>query len=289
MKMNRDRLYSLPRRWKRSSLSTATVGISSGEKPSRSAACIHYTLDFFSSPAVALLPGTVSLLLLEFVSHGRAGHCPSSPASRQRSACLRFLSIAVLIKDCSGQKTIYPSSNDCHTGQICGILILLHVATPHLHGQLYADARKYLNISYSQDTTTTSSARRVILRSLWANADALLHQQDSEKNTILCLLASVKNTATNYLNQSLAEDIELQLSAIRMGRLYWERFPFITDWCNQQGKTATHIAALHGRDEFVRVHALHYPKQSNLCPVQFLCEIGADIDLSDTLGNCPLH
>lgn len=76
-----------------------------------------------------------------------------------------------------------------------------------------------------------------------------------------------------------------------MARLYWERFPFITDWSNNQGKTALHIAALHGRDEFVQVYVAAYrPSIPGLTPfIQMLCEIGADIDLSDLVGNTPLH
>jgi hypothetical protein len=40
---------------------------------------------------------------------------------------------------------------------------------------------------------------------------------------------------------------------MRMARQYWERFPFITDWSNLQGRTALHVAALKGSEDFVRV------------------------------------
>ena len=50
-----------------------------------------------------------------------------------------------------------------------------------------------------------------------------------------------------------ADDTDIQGAAMRMARRYLDRFPFITDWCNSQGKTALHIAALRGSDEFVRV------------------------------------
>ena len=38
-----------------------------------------------------------------------------------------------------------------------------------------------------------------------------------------------------------------------MTRLYCERYYWITDWTNIQGKTPLHIAALRGNDELVRV------------------------------------
>jgi uncharacterized protein len=105
------------------------------------------------------------------------------------------------------------------------------------------------------------------------------------------LLAALKASTLAAPTHLASDDAELQRSAIRMARLYWERFPFITDWSNQQGKTALHIAALHGRDEFVQV------RRSHICSVdtgphaliQMLCDIEADIDLSDLLGNAPLH
>lgn len=97
--------------------------------------------------------------------------------------------------------------------------------------------------------------------------------KDAEKNTILCLLAGFKSTAVSNLNQLAPDNADAQGTAMRMARLYWDRFPFITDWCNAQGKTALHIAALRGSDEFVRM----------------LCDLGADIDLSDLQGNTPLH
>lgn len=84
--------------------------------------------------------------------------------------------------------------------------------------------------------------------------------KDSEKNTILCLLADVSSpTAAS--------------AQMRMARLYFDRFPFTIDWSNMHGKTAMHNAALRGSDDFVRM----------------LCDLGADIDLPDLQGNSPLH
>lgn len=42
---------------------------------------------------------------------------------------------------------------------------------------------------------------------------------------------------------------------LRMARLYYDRYPWILDWSNAQGKTALHIAALKGNEELVRVRS----------------------------------
>lgn len=49
--------------------------------------------------------------------------------------------------------------------------------------------------------------------------------------------------------------------------------PDIIDWSNSGGKTALHIACQSGNAELVRT----------------LCELGADLDLTDVQGNTPLH
>jgi len=59
----------------------------------------------------------------------------------------------------------------------------------------------------------------------------------------------------------------------RMAQTYCERYPFMLEWSNVQGKTALHAAALKGNEGLVRM----------------LCEMGADYDLPDNLGNTPLH
>jgi len=46
---------------------------------------------------------------------------------------------------------------------------------------------------------------------------------------------------------------DLMGAALRMARLYYDRFPWILDWSNSQGKTALHMAALKGNEELVRV------------------------------------
>lgn len=42
-------------------------------------------------------------------------------------------------------------------------------------------------------------------------------------------------------------------AALRMARLYYDRYFWIMDWSNVYGKTALHIAALKGNEELVRV------------------------------------
>lgn len=77
--------------------------------------------------------------------------------------------------------------------------------------------------------------------------------QDAENNTILILLAGVRGGSLSSMGRPSSDDTELQGAAMRMARLYWERFPFITDWANQQGKTPLHVASLRGSEDFVRV------------------------------------
>ncbi|KAG1752664.1 ankyrin repeat-containing domain protein [Suillus paluster] len=96
--------------------------------------------------------------------------------------------------------------------------------------------------------------------------------RDSENNTILMLLADFKPPPPNPYAPGPSQ-VDLMGAALRMARLYYERYPWILDWSNIQGKTALHMAALKGNEELVRM----------------LCDLGADFDLSDNKGNTPLH
>ncbi|TFK75786.1 ankyrin [Pluteus cervinus] len=95
--------------------------------------------------------------------------------------------------------------------------------------------------------------------------------KDSENNTILMLLADLKPPAIDpYANQPPNDIMD---AALRMARLYYDRYCYILDWSNLQGKTALHLAALKGNEELVRM----------------FCDLGADFDLADNQGNTPLH
>ncbi|KAG2154915.1 ankyrin repeat-containing domain protein [Suillus bovinus] len=96
--------------------------------------------------------------------------------------------------------------------------------------------------------------------------------RESENNTILMLLADFKSPPSNPYAPGPSQ-VDLMGAALRMARLYYERYPWILDWSNIQGKTALHMAALKGNEELVRM----------------LCDLGADFDLSDNKGNTPLH
>ncbi|KAF4602092.1 hypothetical protein EYR40_005294 [Pleurotus pulmonarius] len=97
--------------------------------------------------------------------------------------------------------------------------------------------------------------------------------RDSENNTILMLLADYQPPVQNpYMSRS-ANSEDLIGAALRMARLYYDRYPNILDWSNVSGRTALHIAALKGHEEMVRM----------------FCDLGADFDLSDNSGNTPLH
>ncbi|KAI0307303.1 ankyrin repeat-containing domain protein [Multifurca ochricompacta] len=94
--------------------------------------------------------------------------------------------------------------------------------------------------------------------------------RDSENSTILILLADTKPPLANPYGSS---DPDFMGAALRMARMYYDRYPFILDWSDSSGKTALHAAALKGNEELVRM----------------LCDLGADFDLSDNQGNTPLH
>ncbi|KAJ6628756.1 ankyrin repeat-containing domain protein [Mycena sp. CBHHK59/15] len=96
--------------------------------------------------------------------------------------------------------------------------------------------------------------------------------KDSENNTILMLLAD-HTPATSPTSRPSNSTVDVMGAALRMARLYYDRYPDILDWSNVHGKTALHIAALKGHEELVRM----------------LCDFGADVDLSDNKGNTPLH
>lgn len=82
-------------------------------------------------------------------------------------------------------------------------------------------------------------------------------------------------------------------SALRMARIYHERYPFILEWSNAKGRTALHVAALKGNEELVRVRIMFILLRMSginmmIC-AQMLCDLGADLDLPDEEGNTPLH
>ena len=54
-------------------------------------------------------------------------------------------------------------------------------------------------------------------------------------------------------------DPDFMGAALRMAKLYYDRFPFILDWSDSSGKTALHVAALKGNEELcrVRLSSLH--------------------------------
>lgn len=77
--------------------------------------------------------------------------------------------------------------------------------------------------------------------------------QDADNNTILILLAGLPPPHLNPNHRPCPGDTLSGGSALRMARTYYERFPFLIDWSNVEGKTALHVAALKGNEEFVRV------------------------------------
>ncbi|THV08419.1 ankyrin [Dendrothele bispora CBS 962.96] len=94
--------------------------------------------------------------------------------------------------------------------------------------------------------------------------------KDSENNTILMLLADQTAAGANPYSST---NVDSKGAALRMARLYFDRYPDTLDWPNSHGKTPLHIAAQKGNEELVRM----------------LCDLGADCNLADNEGNTPLH
>jgi len=76
--------------------------------------------------------------------------------------------------------------------------------------------------------------------------------QDSDNNTILTLLADFKPPVTSPY-RATSNDHYTSGAALRMAKLYHDRYPYIRDWANAQGKTALHAASMRGNEEIVRV------------------------------------
>lgn len=75
-------------------------------------------------------------------------------------------------------------------------------------------------------------------------------RQDAENSTILIQLADMKPPPTTLYAPS---DPDFMGAALRMAKLYYDRYPFILDWSDSSGKTALHVAALKGNEELSRV------------------------------------
>jgi gamma-glutamylcysteine synthetase len=71
------------------------------------------------------------------------------------------------------------------------------------------------------------------------------------------LLADQKPAQSSSYISSETEDHSR--AYLRMARLYYERYTWVLDWSNTQGKTALHIAALKGNEELVRVSIVLRP------------------------------
>ena len=80
----------------------------------------------------------------------------------------------------------------------------------------------------------------------------LFSYQDSDNNTILTLLADFKPPVTTPY-RSPSNDCYASGAALRMAKLYYDRYQYIRDWANLQGKTALHVASMRGNEEIVRV------------------------------------
>ncbi|KAG7096810.1 hypothetical protein E1B28_004218 [Marasmius oreades] len=97
--------------------------------------------------------------------------------------------------------------------------------------------------------------------------------RDSENNTILMLLADQKSSLSSPYAISGSTNGDAMRAALRMARLYYDHYPKTIHWANIHGRTALHVAALKGNEELVRM----------------LCDLGAELNMSDNQGNTPLH
>ena len=67
------------------------------------------------------------------------------------------------------------------------------------------------------------------------------------------LLSDLKPSSSTSPYQSRPPDVDIVGAALRMSKLYYDRYTWILDWSNVHGKTALHVAALKGNEELVRV------------------------------------
>lgn len=67
------------------------------------------------------------------------------------------------------------------------------------------------------------------------------------------LLADHTPSAPMQSRSNVDANVDVMGAALRMARMYYDRFPDILDWSNVHGKTALHISALKGHEELVRV------------------------------------
>lgn len=86
-------------------------------------------------------------------------------------------------------------------------------------------------------------------------------EQDAENNTVLMLLADFKPPPPNPYAPGPSQ-VDQMSAALRMARLYYDRYPWILDWSNSQGRTALHMAALKGNEELVRVRGFSFSQSS---------------------------
>lgn len=85
-----------------------------------------------------------------------------------------------------------------------------------------------------------------------------LLSQDTDNNTILILLAGLRPGVPDQYNRACVPQSDIENAALRMAGLYYDRFPYLLDWSNGQGRTALHVAALKGNEEFAKVRRLHH-------------------------------
>lgn len=65
------------------------------------------------------------------------------------------------------------------------------------------------------------------------------------------LLANLVPSQDAYADEAL--DVDMQGAALRMARIYYDRYSYILDWSNAEGKTCLHISSIKGNEELVRV------------------------------------
>src|SRR6266404_847121 len=99
-------------------------------------------------------------------------------------------------------------------------------------------------------TTTTSLVGYGTVRPFCLDCSLISLEQDSENSTILIQLADMKLPSNGLYSSS---DPDFIGSALRMARMYYDRYPFILDWSDSSGRTALHVTALKGNEELARV------------------------------------
>ena len=154
----------------------------------------------------------------------------------------------------SPQRTTSFLSRGSYKGRTCEIQTPVQSGTRLSRGLLPLATKKHSSFFSPLATMTKNFPESVYYIVHPLTPGLPLDNQDAENNTILMFLADFKPPPPNAYAPGPSQ-VDQMGAALRMARLYYDRYTWILDWSNSQGRTALHMAALRGNEELVRVRA----------------------------------